>query len=297
MLAMLENQQQALDLSRQHADEARGLADRLGDTIGTAHALSQLGQVARAQGAYEQSAALLEESLIVSRAAGDAMSIWRSAINLAGTDTALGNVDRATELIEEGQRIGRALGDTWGVANCHRLLGNIAYCQGDLDRAVTLLEAAIQQWRDIQTTRGPQGALCELGHVLVARGDSLRAAVCFEESMHLCQHASDRRGIVQCVEGMAAVDLATDDVISEGRLTRAAQLLGAATAQREALGTPLLPMERPVVEGAIAAARALLGKEAHAAAFAEGRDMPLDQSAKFALELGRQIQARASTSG
>jgi DNA-binding NarL/FixJ family response regulator len=52
---------------------------------------------------------------------------------------------------------------------------------------------------------------------------------------------------------------------------------GAAEALREAIGTPLPPVERATYERSIAAARAQLGEEAFAAAWQEGRTMTLEQ--------------------
>ena len=106
------------------------------------------------------------------------------------------------------------------------------------------------------------------------------------------ERESIRKGLVfeiagyqrHCLEGLAAVALVTDEVVSEARVTRAARLLGAAATQREALGTPVLPIERPVVEGAIAAARARLGDEAFALAWAEGQVMTLEHASASALD-------------
>jgi hypothetical protein len=86
------------------------------------------------------------------------------------------------------------------------------------------------------------------------------------------------------LEGTAAGDLAADDVLSAARLTRATRLLGAPAAQREALGRPLQPAERQVVEGAIAAAQVRLGDMAYAAAVTEGRVISLEQAVAYALD-------------
>ena len=57
-----------------------------------------------------------------------------------------------------------------------------------------------------------------------------------------------------------------------------------AAALREALGTPVQPVERRTFEPAVAAARASLGEEAFAAAWVEGRAMSLEQAIAYALE-------------
>ena len=69
-----------------------------------------------------------------------------------------------------------------------------------------------------------------------------------------------------------------------GQGERAARLLGAATAVRERLGTPLTASSQTDVEQAVAAAQTALGEEAWAAAFAAGRALSLEQTIAEALK-------------
>ena len=117
----------------------------------------------------------------------------------------------------------------------------------------------------------------------------------YRESLLLSQELGDPLGIVQAVEGVAAVGVATSSGESTMLGERSGRLLGAAAAQREVLGTPLRPTERPIVEQAEAAARAQLGDAAYERALAEGRDLSLDQAAALALELAREVEATASS--
>jgi hypothetical protein len=61
-------------------------------------------------------------------------------------------------------------------------------------------------------------------------------------------------------------------------------LWGAGQALREAIGAPLPPNEHPEYERMVAAARARLGEDAFAAAWARGRTISLEQAIAFALE-------------
>jgi hypothetical protein len=76
---------------------------------------------------------------------------------------------------------------------------------------------------------------------------------------------------------------------------RAARLLGAAAAAREAVGAPLPPAERGDVDRIAAAARAGLGGEAFAAAFAAGAAVPLDVVAVEELDAPAAPPATAPT--
>jgi len=69
-----------------------------------------------------------------------------------------------------------------------------------------------------------------------------------------------------------------------GQGARAARLLGAATAVREALGAPLPAHEQADVERFVAAGRAALGEEQWALALAAGRALSLNEAIAEALD-------------
>ena len=78
--------------------------------------------------------------------------------------------------------------------------------------------------------------------------------------------------IPSCLEALA------DVAAAQGEFTWAAQLLGTAEELREALGTPLPPVDRPIYEQTVAAVRVQLGEKAFAEAMAEGRSMTAEQA-------------------
>jgi DNA-binding CsgD family transcriptional regulator len=80
------------------------------------------------------------------------------------------------------------------------------------------------------------------------------------------------RGVAFSLEGLAGV------VAAQGELVWAAQLWGAAEALRETIHAPIPPVERAGYERSVAKARAHLGQQAFAAAWAEGRTMEPEQA-------------------
>jgi len=70
----------------------------------------------------------------------------------------------------------------------------------------------------------------------------------------------------------------------EGQPERAARLWGAATALQEALGRALTTNERGGLEEYQSAARAALGDEVFAAAFAAGEALTMEEAIAFALK-------------
>src|SRR5207237_4553002 len=95
----------------------------------------------------------------------------------------------------------------------------------------------------------------------------------YEESLAMAARGGDSKGLIpSCLE--ALVDVAA----AQGEFTWAARLLGTAEALREALGTPLPPVDRATYERSVAATRAQLGEQSFAAAWAEGRLMTPEQA-------------------
>ncbi len=77
---------------------------------------------------------------------------------------------------------------------------------------------------------------------------------------------------------------------------RAARLFGAAEALREAIATPLSPVDRSAQEQAVANVRAHLDVATFAAAWAEGRAMTLEQATSYALDVVELINSAGSVS-
>ena len=86
--------------------------------------------------------------------------------------------------------------------------------------------------------------------------------------------------LAECLEGLAGV------VGVRGQPARAALLLGAAEALRNAIGAPVPPADRADYERSVAAVRTQLDATAFGAAWAEGRSTPLEQAITVALSEG-----------
>jgi DNA-binding CsgD family transcriptional regulator/Tfp pilus assembly protein PilF len=297
-LSHLACQQQDHTQATARLEETLALARSVQDTHGVAHALVTLGQLALAQGEYDRSVALLEESRPLFTALDNSFGLWRALNTLGEVCNLQGEHERAGRLHEEGLVLARSMGYFWSIAQGLRQLGLVAYRQGDLERAERLLGESIVWWRDARATRGLQWSHAELGHVVLARGNRETAAAHFADSLMLCRQAGDRHGIAVGLEGVAAVaawEATSPDSDETGaRLQRAARLLNAAGALREAVGVPVSPIERPTVEGAEAAARSGLGEAAFAAVRVEGRAMPIEVAVDDALDLARSSGAVAT---
>ena len=293
-LAYMQQDREAQHL---HLAEVLELGQRVGDTLGLAHAHTALGNLHRAEGEYERSAELLTESLRLFRSLGDEYGAWRSLTNLSETIVMLGDAARASELADEGRRLAVANDHPWGVAQAYRLLGLAAFRSGDHVQAEAHLHEAISRWRALAVTRGPHWAHCELGSVLLARDEPDRASASFRESLDISHRAGDRRCVARNLEGLAASGLALDGGRSGHVANRATQLLGAAAAIRDTVKTPVSPLDRQTYDRAVKTATDVLGSSAFKVAHDEGRALTQDQAVALAGEVSVQPAADLPSAG
>jgi serine/threonine-protein kinase PknK len=121
--------------------------------------------------------------------------------------------------------------------------------------------------------------MTSLGEVLLAQGDAARASAWFVESLTLCLDSRDKVDISMALVGLAGV------ARSQGRLERAARLLGAAETLSDTSGAyrSLADTGNFLVERTTAAVRAQLDEATCAAAWDAGRAMTLEAAIEEAL--------------
>ncbi len=283
----------------------------LGDTAGIALSLRILGAIAELQSNFGVAYSLAEESLALFKEVGDKEGIGWSLQNLAGLVSLQGEYARAISLREESLALFREVGNIEGIAF---LLDGLAILliisQGDLATGRALLEESLARCREGGHKEGIAGALGLLGQVALLQGDAVKARSLLEESVALAREIEKRNmawafivlaRIAACqgdhlaarefyeesltysseiepmllppyLEGLA------DRFVIQGDPAWAARLWGLAEAQRAAMGTPISPVERVSYEHSVNAARAQLGVEIFASAWAEGGTMTPEQA-------------------
>ena len=152
---------------------------------------------------------------------------------------------------------------------------------GDIERARTLLEESLaflrRQTYPLRIGNALANTLARLGSIEYEMGRDARASKLYAESLELMRRFGFRAAAVDCLEGLARV------AAMQGRPERAARLLGASAALRDEMGAPLAPASRADHDHAANAARAALGEDAFAAAWAVGQAMSLEEAITDAL--------------
>ncbi len=242
--------------------ESLALYRELSSVWEIATSLNNLGVLARVQGEYVRASAFLEESLILRRNLGDAWGIAQSLTNLGRIAQDQGDYAGAAPFHEESLLLRQTLGDRQGIAIALANLGQIAWVQGDNLRATRLFEESLALSRALGDRRTTALALSGLGDIARQHGDVARAIALYEESLALSRMVGHLLGVAESEERLARI--AHDQEQPE----RAVSLLGAANTLRTTIGAPLPHADRATDERVLTAARAALGEEGFAAAWA-----------------------------
>ncbi|HEX6483862.1 MAG TPA: LuxR C-terminal-related transcriptional regulator [Ktedonobacteraceae bacterium] len=258
-----------LAAARKRFEESLVFLRESGDKTLTAWALGALALVVLYQGEYARVHPLAEQARAICREIGDATGVTMSLMTLARVVFWQGDLVRAQALAEEGLARASETGSTSAEALALALHGEIALAQGETTTARLLIEQSRTRWQKVGNPGMLASTCALLAKVLAVEGDHTAARTMYEESLPGGLAIVD---IAPTVEGLAVV------VMEQGEMTWAVRLLAAAAALRDSLGTPLPPVCGADYERSLAAARAQLGEQAFAVAWAEGRGMAWEQA-------------------
>jgi DNA-binding CsgD family transcriptional regulator len=195
---------------------------------GRASALDAASLLAWHQGDHAQAIQFAEACLALGRELDDPAAI-------AGASRTLGLVALQQDQYEDGRVFleealvqFRALGDHFWVALS--LLNLSGTTGGNRERRVTFQHEALALFRELGSPWGTARALASLGRTVTVLGDPVAGGALVREALALNWLRHDRWQIIGCMEILA------EEVAASGHAERAARLLGAASALREAIG-------------------------------------------------------------
>jgi predicted ATPase/DNA-binding CsgD family transcriptional regulator len=274
----LASEQRDIDRVEAVAEEGLKLSDEAGiGGVIVADFKNLLGEAAWLRGDYQRAAKLFEESLGLHREARNNRGVAWSVCSLAVVSGERGDYDRAKELYEEGIALSREMGGALPLGDLLISAGYVYLLEGDHERATALNEEAAGLYRKRGSRGGLRYALDNLGWAALLREDYKRAKALHEESLVLCKEIGDKFIGSASLEGLAC------SAASRGEALRAARLFGVAATLREAVGYQPPPTERALGEPYLDAARSRLSEAEWEVAFAEGRNMGLEEAVEYAL--------------
>ena len=187
-----------------HASAVRS-ARQLGDRLGEAAAMTDLGAMQRITGNYPEAAATQADALTICRELGDRLG-EASALNELGVlQRITGDYPAAAAALEQALAVYRAFGDRPGQASALHDLGALKRMTGDMTGAASALAEALVIYRDLGDLPGQAGALNHLGVVRRISGDYPAAAAVLEEALAIYRDLGDRLGQAYILNDLAEV--------------------------------------------------------------------------------------------
>lgn len=245
-------------------------------------ALLTFSAMAFAQGDLSASEPTWSEALRLARDVGDVAGQAHATAGEGLNALATGDHDGA----ERGFRAGIELSaggmddDGWLWTLCHVWLGTVALLRGHPREAVVLVDTGLVAARERGDRLVIYIALFTAAQAAIALGDASGARAQLQEGVRLSQETGDLANLAYVLDALAVVESST------GRARSVAQLLGAAEALRETVGTTVYGYYQPdpaLRDAAAAAARALLGPDGFDDAVDEGRRLDAEGAAALAL--------------
>jgi predicted ATPase/class 3 adenylate cyclase len=264
----------------QLAEEALVLFRELENERDLATALVRLGWMAEGRGDLATARSRAEEGAALFRKLGEKRCVVPALNCLAWVAIGSDNLAWARDLASESVSIARQTGDRLVLSWALSMAGDVARMQGDWSAARSHYEESLTLQRGVRHAWSLMIKLVDLGRVALEQGDRTAAERFFTECLVMGRDSGIKGWTVACLEGLARVACAREPHSQGAR--QAARLLGAVEALRG--DTSLPPEDRAGFDDLVTEARAQLDEATFAAAWAEGRSMPLEQAIGSALE-------------
>jgi tetratricopeptide (TPR) repeat protein/transcriptional regulator with XRE-family HTH domain len=186
-------------------------ARHLGDRLGQAGALYDLGGVRAMTGDYPAASRDLQEALGISRDLGDRHGQAGALTTLGIVWRMTGDYPGATRDLQEALGIHRDLGDRRGQAYALTILGIVQLLTGHYPAAARDFQETLGMYRDLGDRLGQAGALTNLGGAWRMTGDYPGAARNLHEALGISRDIGDRRGQANALRNLGIVRRMTGD--------------------------------------------------------------------------------------
>jgi predicted ATPase/DNA-binding CsgD family transcriptional regulator len=219
---------------------------------------------------------LFVRALDTAREVGDRLQMaW--ALALLGY-TMLREPQVATPIVEESLVLFRELNHQPGIAQALNIIGEIARSSHDGDRARHAYEECLVVSQQTGETRRIVFMYHNLAFIALHEGEAGRARDLERQGLQLASAMNSRLQLATALAILAGA------IGGLGQPRQAARLLGASESALERLGALHQPNDKREIDDIIAAVRAQLDEATFQAAWAEGRELRLEQAVAQALD-------------
>ncbi len=203
--------------------QALGIYRNLDDLLGQANALHYLGAVRYVTGSYPAAARTEEQALEIYCDLGDRRGQANALHQLGIVRLLTGNYPAAAQAQEQALGIFHDLGQRLGQANALHQLGIVRRLTGDYPAANRAQEQALSIYRDLGSRSGEGETLNERGTLHRIRGEVGRADKCYQQALELARAVGSPRDEAAALVGLGRCALAIGQDVSARHLMRQAE--------------------------------------------------------------------------
>ncbi|MCI0398225.1 MAG: protein kinase [Chloroflexi bacterium] len=263
--------------ARAALEQSLAISRPANDQRAIAYALLGLGAVMLSQGDEKAAQSMYEEALALAEESEDRWCMAGLLSNLGAIYLERQEQAVAQSFFERSLEIAREVDDKWVLAFPTINLGELAHLQGQYERAAAFYQESLALYGTVGNTWGVAYSLARLATMAGFLGDYEQMKTSLAESLALFQEMGNSEGMSSCLIGLAGLAAFT------GQPQRAARLLGAVDAFRQAIGTPLAVNDLSNYSHFLAMAQNQLDAALFATAWAEGQATTLEQAAALAM--------------
>jgi tetratricopeptide (TPR) repeat protein len=221
-LGLLYDRRGRNDRARELFGQALPLFQQVGDVLGEANCLRNLGRVEFLESRNDRARELFGQALPLYQQVGSVLGEANCLRNLGRVEFRESRNDRARELFGQALPLYQQVGDVLGEANCLSNLGEVEFRESRNDRARELFDRAIPLYQQVGDVLGEANCLSNLGEVEFRESRNDRARELFGQALPLYQHVGDVIGEANCLSNLGEVEF------RESRNDRARELFGQA---------------------------------------------------------------------
>jgi predicted ATPase/Tfp pilus assembly protein PilF len=201
-----------------------------------------------------------------------------TTVHIGNVELGLGYPESANALHQQALEEARAIGESWLLSFALNNLGEVARVQGRYDLARKYYEECAALLRDTGDKGDTARFVHTLGYIAQHEGDYAQAESQFRKSLMLFRQLGNRRGMAECMAGLAGLRA------RQGHAEWGAIMLSAAESVLKSTGGAWWPADRVEVDANQEFLRSALSEISLAAAQAKGRGMTLEQALTFVSE-------------
>ena len=223
-LAQLHIYRDEFDEATRALEQSVALCQRVGDRLGEAQSVAQIGTVSQLLGDYDHAVACIEPALATAAAAGARHLETQLAAAMAAMRLAQGDLDGATSWFDLALRQATALNDPHRLAVVLRRLSRLHDRRGDTAGALDCLRRALDTFEELADERCAAYTLMEVGRVYAGQRDERPARAALERAAEVFHRHGDRQDEATCWQLLGDLDVAAGTVGAARYLGRALRL-------------------------------------------------------------------------